>query len=85
MSGMDDDFKIQGMAEHKWSFAVKLDGGSATLLVESDADVNFAIGTLTHPDDTDDGMVRVEVDRDGAAMFIAETIRAALSKSKKVH
>ena len=86
MSAMDDDdLKIQGIAEHKWSFAVRLDEDTATLCVEGDGDeIYFTIGTLTHPS-ASDGKLQVEIDESGTAMFIAETVRAALTKSKKIH
>ena len=81
----DDGFEIQGMAEHQWTFTIKLDEGKATLCVESNGDgPNCVIGTLTHPYDTEDGKVHVEIDRNGAGLFITETIRAALIKSNKI-
>ena len=78
-----------GMAEGVSSFSIRLDKDTATLITSAEGREDWEIATVVHPDAVTErkgnDTARVDINPDGAALWVMETVMSAIANQKKIN
>ena len=78
------DADVFGMAEQSSSFSLKFEGPAATLITHAEGREDWTIGTVTlqKPGSTDN--IKVQLEGEGAAKWLTETVINAVNNKESI-